>query len=118
MSKRWSESVVVIILAIATVLASDIAYSGESTSKILVLFKERDPDHAGLINIFTQHLAEAGYAYETADIERLLDDPIEDQHLADQDWSNDEALPPMPRETIVMGDFNSEPESDEYERML
>jgi len=48
----------------------------------------------------------------------LLEDPIEVQHLADQYWSNGEALPPMPKETIVMGDFNSEPESDEYKQMV
>ncbi len=48
----------------------------------------------------------------------LLDDPAEVQHLGDQNWTNDEALPPMPKETIVMGDFNSEPESDEYEQMV
>ncbi len=43
----------------------------------------------------------------------LLDDPTEVQHLSDQNWSNDEDLPPMPKETIVMGDFNSEPVSNE-----
>jgi endonuclease/exonuclease/phosphatase family metal-dependent hydrolase len=48
----------------------------------------------------------------------LLDDSTEARHLGDQNWSNGEALPPMPKETIVMGDFNSEPESDEYEQMV
>jgi len=48
----------------------------------------------------------------------LLDDPTEAEHLTASGWSNGEALPPMPKETIVMGDFNSEPESDEYEQMV
>ena len=38
-----------------------------------------------------------------------LVDPIEARHMADLDWSNGEAAPSMPKETIVMGDFNSEP---------
>ncbi len=48
----------------------------------------------------------------------LLADAVDAQLLADQNWSNGETLPPMPKETIVMGDFNSEPESDEYQQMV
>lgn len=33
-------------------------------------------------------------------------------------WSLNEAPPPMPRNAVVMGDFNSLPESDEYTRMV
>mgnify|MGYP001026353581 FL=1 len=45
-------------------------------------------------------------------------DPIEAKHFTDQDWSNGEAPPPMPKEAIIMGDFNSVSESDEYVRMV
>ncbi len=48
----------------------------------------------------------------------LLDDAVVAKLLVDQDWSNGETPPPMPRETIVMGDFNSEAESDEYRQMV
>jgi endonuclease/exonuclease/phosphatase family metal-dependent hydrolase len=34
------------------------------------------------------------------------------------DWSGGEDQPPMPTETVVMGDFNSGPESEEYRRMV
>ena len=51
------------------------------------------------------------------EIEHIAD-PIETQHFADQDWGNGEEPPSMPKETIVMGDFNSQPESDEYMRMV
>ncbi len=43
-----------------------------SESRILVLYKERDPDHAGLLQIFTSLLGQAGYAYDSLDVERLL----------------------------------------------
>ena len=45
-------------------------------------------------------------------------DPIETQLCMDQDWSNGEVPPPMPTGAIVMGDFNSQPGSDEYTRMV
>ncbi len=50
--------------------------------------------------------------------EGMFADAVEVKHLADQNWSNGEALPPMPKETIVMGDFNSEPESEEYQQIV
>ncbi len=50
--------------------------------------------------------------------ERPAIDRSKDKISYDQNWSNDESLPPMPTETIMMGDFNSEPDSEEYERMV
>ena len=41
-----------------------------------------------------------------------------DESVTNQDWSNGEALPPMPQVTVLMGDFNSEPESPEYNRLV
>ena len=34
------------------------------------------------------------------------------------EWSDGKPQPPMPDATIVMGDFNSEPESEEFQRMV
>ena len=34
------------------------------------------------------------------------------------DWSDGESRPPIPDETVMMGDFNSEPESEEFQRMV
>ena len=48
----------------------------------------------------------------------LLSDAVEAKHLVDQNWSNGEAPPPMPQLTVMMGDFNSEPESPEYTRLV
>lgn len=45
-------------------------------------------------------------------------DRTKDKTSYDQNWSNDEAQPSMPRETIMMGDFNCQPDSDEYEKMV
>lgn len=45
-------------------------------------------------------------------------DRTKDKISCDQNWSNDESLPPMPTETIMMGDFNCEPDSEEYEMMV
>lgn len=36
----------------------------------------------------------------------------------DLDWSNGETAPPMPKETVLMGDFNSTAQSDEYEKIV
>ncbi|MEE9250516.1 MAG: endonuclease/exonuclease/phosphatase family protein, partial [Alphaproteobacteria bacterium] len=34
------------------------------------------------------------------------------------EWSDGKPPPPMPDTTIVMGDFNSEPDSEEFQRMV
>ncbi len=45
-------------------------------------------------------------------------DPIEARNFAYLNWSNSEMLPPMPTEAIMMGDFNSLPESKEYKQIV
>lgn len=40
--------------------------------KILVLYKQRDPDHQGLIKLYTDFLKQAGFNFETKDVEKLL----------------------------------------------
>lgn len=49
-----------------------VAGVAESSNNILVLYKERDPDHAGIVQIFTGFLKEAGYNFESRDVEKLL----------------------------------------------
>ncbi len=42
----------------------------------------------------------------------------EDYLQAEHRWDNDEAPPPMPAETLVLGDFNCEPGSEGYRLMV
>jgi len=89
------------------------------------------------LRIYSVHLSAVSSRERLMQIDRLLEfhrhahvnggawtggeaivDPIEAQHLADLDWNNGENPPSMPKEAVVMGDFNSEPDSDEYERMV
>jgi hypothetical protein len=48
--------------------------SADLSQKILVLYKTRDPDHQGLLNIYTDFLKQAGYSYDIKDVEKLLDE--------------------------------------------
>ena len=92
---------------------------------------------SGSLRVYSVHLSAVSSRERLMQIDRLLEfhrnapasggawtgdgthiDPIEARHFADQDWDNGEAPPSMPKEAIVMGDFNSEPESDEYRRMV
>jgi len=63
---------------LTTLMSADInlSYAGNVTNsnKILVLYKERDPDHVGIVQILTNYLSQAGYAYESRDVEQLLVD--------------------------------------------
>jgi hypothetical protein len=43
-----------------------------SNGKILVLYKQRDPDHKGILKIFAGLLNQAGYTFDTRDVEALL----------------------------------------------
>ncbi len=45
-------------------------------------------------------------------------DPVEIKYMAKLNWSNDEPIPVIPKEAVVMGDFNMIPESEEYNRMV
>ena len=44
--------------------------------------------------------------------------PVESKHMAELNWSNDESIPVIPKEAVVMGDFNMIPDSEEYNRMV
>ena len=92
---------------------------------------------SGSLRVYSLHLSPVSSRERIMQIDRLLEfhqnvhtsggawtgdgiqaDPIETQHCMDQDWSNGEVPPPMPTGAIVMGDFNSQPGSDEYTRMV
>ena len=89
------------------------------------------------LRIYSLHLSAVSSRERLMQIDRLLEfhrnahasggawtgdgmqaDPAEAQHFVDQNWSNSEMLPPMPTEAIMMGDFNSLPESKEYKRIV
>ena len=46
--------------------------SAVSGNKILILYKERDPDHKGIVKIFSGFLQEAGYSFDSRDVETVL----------------------------------------------
>jgi len=59
-------------LILSILFLQGIFAASESEAKILVLYKERDPDHAGIISILTPLLKQAGYDFDTRDVEELL----------------------------------------------
>ncbi|MCI0513207.1 hypothetical protein L0128_08355, partial [candidate division KSB1 bacterium] len=52
-------------------LLSRLAYPAAG-NKVLVLYKERDPDHQGIVWFLTGFLKQAGYDFDTRDVEQLL----------------------------------------------
>ena len=92
---------------------------------------------SGSLRIYSLHLSAVSTRERLMQIDRLLEihrnaqtnggawtgdgilaDAVEAKYLVDQNWSHGEAPPPMPQETVIMGDFNSEPESPEYNRLV
>ena len=57
------------VLSIAPGLAAPTLAAPE---KILVLYKERDPDHEGIVKMFSGLLKRANYVYEARDVEAVL----------------------------------------------
>ncbi len=51
-----------------------VSEASETRGKILVLYKERDPAHAGIVQLFGGFLQEAGYEFDTRDVEALLNE--------------------------------------------
>ena len=47
-----------------------------------------------------------------------LTNTIEIGHMDNLNWSNGEAAPVIPRQAVMMGDFNMAPESEEYDRIV
>ena len=49
---------------------------------------------------------------------KAVTDPVEIKHIAELNCSNNEPIPVIPKEAVVMGDFNMMPESEEYNKMV
>ena len=92
---------------------------------------------SGSLRVYSFHLSPVSTPERLMQIDRLLEthrnaltnggawtgdgilaDAAEAKLLVDQNWSNGEVVQPMPQETVMMGDFNSEPESLEYNRLV
>ena len=62
----------ILLFILPVLLLQAIFAVSESDAKILVLYKERDPDHKGIVQILTTPLKEAGYDFDIRDVEELL----------------------------------------------
>jgi endonuclease/exonuclease/phosphatase family metal-dependent hydrolase len=91
----------------------------------------------GPLRVYSLHLSSLSAPERLVQIERLLDrhreaaasggpwtgdfkiqDPAERDQSAVFNWSNGESPPAMPSTALLLGDFNSEPDSAEYERIV
>ncbi|RLA12326.1 MAG: hypothetical protein DRQ59_07850 [Gammaproteobacteria bacterium] len=66
---------------------------------------------------FHRNARVSGGAWTGGDINAKVN-PVEAQHMAILNWNNGETAPVMPTETVVMGDFNNVPDSEEYDRIV
>jgi endonuclease/exonuclease/phosphatase family metal-dependent hydrolase len=93
---------------------------------------------AGALMVYSLHLSAASSRDRLMQVDRLLEfyrhapvsggswtggggvaiDPVETRHMAELNWSNDDTIPVIPKETVVMGDFNMLPDGEEYNRMV
>jgi endonuclease/exonuclease/phosphatase family metal-dependent hydrolase len=93
---------------------------------------------AGALMVYSLHLSAASSRDRLMQVDRLLEfyrhapvsggswtggggvvtDPVEIRHMAELNWSNDDTIPVIPKETVVMGDFNMMPDCEEYNRMV
>jgi endonuclease/exonuclease/phosphatase family metal-dependent hydrolase len=79
----------------------------------------------GLLRIYSVHLTHLASETRMPQVERLLDihqrAPLEGAALCGgglkEEWIQDGLAPALPREAILMGDFNMEPDSPEYARI-
>jgi endonuclease/exonuclease/phosphatase family metal-dependent hydrolase len=90
---------------------------------------------AGPIRVYCTHISAVSSRDRLMQIDQLLEihrtaisrgaawtgdgacaDPIEAENFLRMNWNNSEPPPPMPTDTVLMGDFNSVAESPEYIR--
>ncbi len=72
MKKFISLLLLLIIMAVFMPLTTQITAAETTEKKILVLYKKRDPDHRGIVLIFTEFLKQAGYNFDMQDVEEIL----------------------------------------------
>ena len=80
----------------------------------------------GHVRVYSVHLTHLSSETRLPQVEALLGvhanaaragAPVSGGGLADE-WTRDGMPPPMPRDAILLGDFNMEPDSEEYERIV
>ena len=80
----------------------------------------------GHVRVYTVHLTHLSAATRLPQVEALLaihanavreGPPVSGSGLGEE-WTVDGMPPPMPRDAILLGDFNMEPDSAEYERIV
>lgn len=72
MCPRWFRLLFCFLLIIILGFTTAVFSATESTEKILLLYKKRDPDHKGIVQLFGGFLKEAGYGFDIQDAEELL----------------------------------------------
>jgi endonuclease/exonuclease/phosphatase family metal-dependent hydrolase len=80
----------------------------------------------GPVRVYSIHLTHLADATRSPQVDAILDvhrrAPAEGGAWCgthpDRAWTQDEPSPPMPREAILMGDFNLEPASPLYDRIV
>ena len=82
--------------------------------------------HGGHVRVYSVHLTHLAAETRLPQVEALLGihanavregPPVSGSGLREE-WSVDGMPPPMPRDAILLGDFNMEPDSAEYERIV
>ena len=80
----------------------------------------------GHVRVYSIHLTHLSAGTRLPQVETLLrihadavreGPPVSGSGLA-REWTQDGMPPPMPRDAILLGDFNMEPDSEEYERIV
>ncbi len=79
----------------------------------------------GLLRVYSVHLTHLSAETRMPQVETLLDihqrAPVEGAALSggglEDEWTQDGMPPALPRDAIFMGDFNMEPDSEEYARI-
>jgi hypothetical protein len=72
MRQKWLVEIFVSLLILLFGLTPVVSAATEARGKILILYKERDPAHVGTVQLFSSFLKEAGYEFDTRDVEALL----------------------------------------------
>lgn len=69
MPGRWLSLALVFVLLASMVVLTAPAPATAAGKKILVLYKQRDPNHEGLVARYTDYLRQAGFEFEAKDVE-------------------------------------------------
>ena len=84
------------------------------------------PVRAGHVRVYSVHLTHLSSQTRLPQVEALLgihanavrEGPAVSGSGLAEEWTQDGMPPPVPRDAILLGDFNMQPESEEYERIV